>query len=105
MNKYKFMSVEEVAEKLMSNERGVPVDFTFDDEYMTQEPTGWYGVKIIDLFDETNGCLAFGIYGGGMNRVEEIIPSDESVTVKLQRFLNDEVGYEVKKICVDVSEN
>lgn len=101
---YTFKTIEEVVEELFSLIWGHSVDFTFDvPENETDEcwePTGWYGVKIMDLFNEPHGVLCFGVYGGGYSvRVEEITEPKEVIEI-FQRFCNEEVGREVTVLCV-----
>lgn len=101
---YTFKTIEEVIEELLSLPWGHSVDFTFDvpedevDEYW--EPSGWYGVKIMDLFNEPNGVLCFGTYGGNYGiRVEDISEEKEIIDI-FQRFCNEEVDREVTVLCV-----
>lgn len=101
---YVFKTIEEVVDELLSLEYGHSVDFTFDvpedetDEYF--EPTGWHGVKIVNLFDEPHGVLCFGTYGGYYGiRAEAIIDTKEIVDI-FQRICNEEVDREVTVLCV-----
>ena len=50
--KYKIVTVSELASMLESKEHGESIDFTFDDVLDEYEPSGWFGVKIVDLFNE-----------------------------------------------------
>lgn len=99
---YRFMTVKEIADMLLKLPFGNSIDFTFDSpDDVTEdfEPSGWYGVKLNNLFDEPFGVLCFGYYGGGSGRIEEIYEKKEIVDI-LQRFVNEEVGMEVKDLCV-----
>ena len=101
---YMFKNIEEVVEELLSIPFGHSVDFTFDipedESDECWEPSGWHGVKIMNLFDEPNGVLCFGIYGGGyVARVEEITEDKEIIEI-FKRFCNEVTGREVTVLCV-----
>ena len=70
--KYVFLTAEELAHKLTYGKKR-SYDFTFDDAESIAsgfEPTGWYGIKLMHLFDGClPNCLAIGYYGGGDFRV------------------------------------
>ena len=76
MNKerYKIVSVEELASMLVDRGFNESVDFTFDNVLEDYEPTGWFGVKLVDLFNEPNGCIAIGNYGGGATIARSLNP-------------------------------
>lgn len=105
---YRFMSPAEVVRELESLPFGDSVDFTFDtpdDENDVFEPSGWYGVKKVNLFDEMWGVLCFGMYGGGYNtRVEEITEPKEIEEI-FRRFLEDEADRHVEILCVSNKHN
>lgn len=69
-----------------------------------EEPSGWFGVKIVDLFDESNGCLAIGYYGGGATIARCINPEDnlEELLREMLRELS-ETDEQVEVICVDLT--
>ena len=79
--KYAFWTAKELAEKLLYGTKK-EYDFTFDDaESVLQygEPTGWHGVKLINLFDNhLPNCLAVGYWGGGDTRVFNLEWDDEA---------------------------
>ena len=66
--KYAFLAAEELSHKLTCGEKKF-YDFTFDDAGSIadgREPSGWYGIKLMRLFDGClPDCLAIGYYGGG----------------------------------------
>ena len=66
--KYVFLSAEELAKKLVYGKKR-SYDFTFDDAESISsgyEPTGWFGIKLMHLFDSyLPNCLAIGYWGGG----------------------------------------
>lgn len=66
--KYVFLTAEELAHKLIYGKKK-SFDFTFDDAESIAsgyEPTGWFGIKLMQLFDgELPNCLAIGYWGGG----------------------------------------
>ena len=61
--KYRIITVTELANRLEMKNLGESIDFTFDTT-LDSEPSGWYGVKIVDLFNEPEGCIVMGYYGG-----------------------------------------
>ena len=99
---YMFKTIEDVVNELKNLPFGQSIDFTFDDpddedEYFA--PSDWYGVKIMNLFDEPYGVLCFGYYGGSGIRIEEIEDSTE-ILEKLKTFCYDEMDREVNVLCV-----
>ena len=46
--KYRIITVTELANRLEMKNLGESIDFTFDTT-LDSEPSGWYGVKIVDL--------------------------------------------------------
>lgn len=66
--KYVFLTAEELAHKLIFGEKK-SYNFTFDDAESIAsgyEPTGWFGIKLMQLFDGLfSNCLAIGYWGGG----------------------------------------
>lgn len=66
--KYMFLTAEELAHKLTYGKKK-SYDFTFDDSESIAsgyEPTGWFGIKLMQLFDGyLPNCLAIGYWGGG----------------------------------------
>lgn len=63
-----FLTAEELAHKLTYGKKK-SYDFTFDDAESIAsgyEPTGWFGIKLMQLFDVyLPNCLAIGYWGGG----------------------------------------
>ena len=117
----KFLTVSELAEMLLVAPIDTQFDFTFDTPESVEqygEPTGWYGVKLTRIFDEHNGVLCFGYYGGGCTRcvdIEWIEGSDiEPSKVDIIRSQLLEWIYEIGEgdmtdegvsLCVEVDEN
>ena len=104
---YTFKTIEEVVEELLSLPFGYSVDFTFDvpeDEDENFEPTGWHGIKLADLFDEPEGVLCFGMYGGINTRVENIYDTKDIKDI-FQKICNEEMGCEVDVLCVSKKHN
>lgn len=102
---YKIITVKELADMLESREFDESVDFTFDDE-IVDEPTGWFGVKKVSLFDEPYGCIAVGYYGGSDMTIRSInpdIPLEQTLREMLQEVAD--FNSEVKTVCVDMKCN
>ena len=101
--KYRFMTVREVAEKLFSMKEGENIDFTFDNEEYTQEPTGWYGFKRVTIFDEPYGNICIGDYGASATRIHSIYDNTvDEIAEIIQQWLDDESGYNIEKVCVEM---
>lgn len=115
---YKMMTAKEVIDLLWDTKS---VDFTFDniDEDPDCDPTGWYGVKLINIFDEQYGVIAMGYYGGGFTYVYEIEQLDPEVEKEeelkqvcvwaLEKYLSmmrENEGYDSDygKVCVEIKE-
>ena len=106
--KYRIITVTELANMLESKERGESIDFTFDDVLDEYEPSGWFGVKIVDLFNEPEGCIVMGYYGGGATISRCINPEEETVEELLKEMLWElsETDAPVEHVCVDlISDN
>ena len=105
--KYKIITVTELANKLGTKNIGESIDFTFDTT-LDSEPSGWYGVKIVDLFNEPEGCIVMGYYGGGATILRCINPGEEIVEELLKEMLLElsETDTPVEYVCVDlISDN
>ena len=106
--KYRIITVTELANMLESKEHGESIDFTFDDVLDEYEPSGWFGVKIVDLFNEPEGCIVMGYYGGGATISRCINPEEETVEELLKEMLWElsETDAPVEHVCVDlISDN
>lgn len=102
-SKYKFLTVREVAKRLQRMKEGEILDFTFDNEEMIQEPTGWFGFKKITIFDEPYGNICMGDYGASATRIDSIQENTvEEIAEVIQFWLDHESGYCVEKLCVEV---
>ena len=105
--KYKIITVTELANRLEMKNLGESIDFTFDTT-LDSEPSGWYGVKIVDLFNEPEGCIVMGYYGGGATISRCIDPGEETVEELLKEMLWElsETDAPVEHVCVDlISDN
>ena len=103
--KYKIVTVSELASMLESKEFGDAIDFTFDDVLEEYEPSGWYGVKIVELFNEPKGCIVMGYYGGGATIARCINPGEETVEELLKEMLWElsETNDPVERVCIDLT--
>lgn len=101
---YKIITVSELADMVESKNINESVDFTFDTTLENGEPSGWFGVKIVSLFNEPKGCLAIGYYGGGATIVR-CINSENNIKELLEEMLWElsETDDSVEHICVDIS--
>ena len=104
--KYKIVTVSELADMLNKNKFGESIDFTFDTT-LDSEPSGWYGVKIVDLFNEPRGCIVMGYYGGGATISRCINPGEKTVEELLKEMLWElsETNDPVERVCIDLTEN
>lgn len=116
---YKMMTAAEAIEKLFSLKTKIKtLDFTFDniDEDPDCEPSGWYGMRLMKIFDEDDGVFAMGYYGGGSTETYDIYgmvnASDDEECVKeycaarLQSFIDTwcDTFEPCEKICVEIEE-
>ena len=101
--KYRIITVTELANRLEMKNLGESIDFTFDTT-LDSEPSRWYGVKIIDLFNEPEGCIVMGYYGGGATISRCINPGEEIVEELLKEMLSElsETDTHVEHVCVDM---
>lgn len=105
--KYRIVTVSELADMLREKEYNNSVDFTFDNTLET-EPTGWYGVKIVDLFNEPNGCVTMGYYGGGATIARCIDVDEDNIEDLLREMLwelEPTSDDPVEVVCVDMLMN
>ncbi len=121
--KYKMMTAKEAIDYLVET-KDKAFDFTFDDcedfeEY--NDPSGWYGVKIMDIFNEhPYGYFVMGYWGGGstegydiygcVDNADNIEDVKEFMADKLQGFMNQwcdwvRLGETCEKICVEIKED
>ncbi len=120
--KYKMLTAKEAIDYLVET-KDKSFDFTFDILNLDPdvEPSGWYGVKIINIFDENPyGFFVMGYYGGGStdgydiygnvgdaDNIEEV---KAFMTRKLQVYMNiwcewTQLGGVCEKICVEIEED
>lgn len=114
---YKMMTAAEAIEELFTMDEPKGLAFTFDDidEDPECDPSGWYGMRILKIFDEYEGVFAMGYYGGGSTEVYDIygmIDNSEDIeyvkkycTNRLQGFMNTWCdSFEAcQKICVEIN--
>lgn len=119
---YKMLTAKEAIDYLVET-KDKSFDFTFDrlDLDPDVEPGGWFGVKIINIFDENPyGFFAMGYYGGGStegydiygnvgdaDNIEEV---KEFMVHKLQAYMNiwcewTQLGEVCERICVEIKED
>ena len=118
--KYEMMTATEAIDRLFTlNEETNGLNFTFDniDENPECEPSGWYGIKLMKIFDEDDYVFALGYWGGGSTEVHDIYgmvensDNEECVkeycTARLQSFMNTwcDSFEPCEKICVEIKED
>jgi hypothetical protein len=118
--KYKMMTAAEAIDRLFTLKiKNKTLDFTFDDidKYPECKPEGWYGMKLIKIFDEEDCVFAMGYYGGGSTEAYDIYGmvdnSDdikcvkEYCTKRLQDFMNTwcDSFEPCEKVCVEIKED
>lgn len=117
--KYEMMTATEAIEELFKLDKPSELSFTFDDIDVDTEcdPSGWYGMKILRIFDEDAGVFVMGYYGGGSTEAYDIYGmvdnSDNIKCVKeycvarLQNFMNTwcDTFEPCEKICVEIKED
>lgn len=102
---YKIVTISELADMLKEKKFNESIDFSFDNTLEEDgEPGGWFGVKIVDLFDEPNGCIAIGYYGGGAT-IARCINTEDNLEELLREMLRElsEEDEQVEVVCVDVT--
>lgn len=104
---YKIVTISELTKMLEGKKFNESIDFSFDTTLEEgREPSGWFGIKIVNLFDEPKGCIAIGYYGGGATIVRDI---DSKITMEeqLQGMLwgLSETCDPVEYVCVDLEKN
>ena len=103
---YRVVTISELANMLEEKKYDKSIDFSFD-ATLEDEPSGWFGIKIVNLFDEPKGCVAIGYYGGGATITRCINPEDNMEEVlKEMLWKLSETDEPVEVVCVDLaSEN
>lgn len=119
---YKIMTAKEAIDYLVDT-KDKAFDFTFDriDLYPDVEVGGWYGVKIMDIFNESpHGYFVMGYWGGGSTEGYDIYGCVDNadnlddvkafMVDKLQAFMNRwcdwvRFGEICEKICVEIKED
>lgn len=102
---YKIVTVSELADMLKKKKFTESIDFSFDNTLEEgREPSGWFGVKTVKLFDEPKGCIAIGYYGGGATIARCINPEDnmEELLKEMLCELSETNGL-VEVVCVDLA--
>ncbi len=102
---YTFVTVKQMADWLRACNNGDELGFTNDEKEdieVNGEPTGWYGVTIVDLFDYPT--VVFGYYGGGAICCGSINESFEDMIIT---FFNREFDIKLTEdslVCVDAND-
>ena len=113
---YKMMTAKEAIDYLVET-KDKSIDFTFDnlDLDPDADASGWYGAKIVNIFDEVpEGFFVMGYWGGGstvgydiygnVDNSDNINYVKDFMAEKLQNFMN--TWYDsfepCEKICVEI---
>lgn len=113
---YKMMTAAEAIEELFKLDRRRTLDFTFDDldKDNSREPSGWFGMRLMKIFDEEDYVFTMGYYGGGSTETYDIYGmvdnsyNEECVkeycAARLQNFMNTwcDSFEPCEKICVEI---
>jgi len=99
--KYRWVTLEDITRWLLD---GTVTEISFTDDRIEDvdenfEPTGWYGMKIIEVFDREQ--IVFGKWGGGIEKIEEI---NYGITEVIKEFFEWEFGRKISldtKICCE----
>ena len=116
---YKMMTAAEAIDELFKMERQRDLSFTFDniDEDPNCDVSGWYGVKLMKIFDEEDYVFVMGYYGGGSTEAYDIygmVDNSDNIecvkeycTKRLQNFMNTwcDTFKHCEKICVEIEED
>lgn len=101
MKNYRFVKLDDIARWLLD---GDVTEISFTDDRIKDvdenfEPTGWYGMKIIEVFDREQ--IVFGKWGGGIEKIEE---TNYGITEAIKEFFEWEFGWKLSlntKICCE----
>lgn len=80
---YTFMTPKELID-FMFEKKIRELDFTLDEDMEAinegEEPSAWYGIKLLDLFNGAGfaDAMLLGYYGGGTDRVDLLNGWDEN---------------------------
>lgn len=101
---YKIVTISELTKILAEKKFNESIDFSFDSTLEDGEPHGWFGVKVVKLFDEPKGCVAIGYYGGGATIARNINQEDDLEEL-LKEMLQEisETNGQVECVCVDLT--
>ena len=111
-----FINVSDLAKAIANAPQDVLFDITFDDKEsiaVRGEPTGWYGIKIIKIFDEDGGVLCFGYYGGSTKCIAiedisediyDVFSNTDAIEEQLLEWFQDEIDFD-DVICVEITAN
>lgn len=113
---FKMMTAAEAINELFKQGKQSELNFTFDDINKDPEcdPSGWYGMKLTQIFDEEDRVFAMGYYGGGSTEAYDIYGmvddsyNEECVkeycAARLQNFMNTwcDSFEPCEKICVEI---
>lgn len=101
MKNYRFVMFEDIVRWFLD---GAVTEISFTDDRIEDvdekfEPTGWYGMKIIEVFDREH--IVFGKWGGGIEKIEE---RNYGIAETIKEFFEWEFGRKLSldtKICCE----
>ena len=110
---FKWITVRELCELIDRSNAGTEIGFTFDsyEDYKSNlhfEPTGWYGIANIEVFDSSN--IVIGYYGGGIDYLvcpDTFMNVIDSIIFEFCAFAHDaeNVNWDANTmVCVDAAD-
>ena len=94
---YKIITIEELFSTICDMEYIDEIAFTPDNN-LEQEPSGWYGIRKINLFD--NDYYVVGYYGGNFLLTFDV--GDFNFEEFNQSILSSVYDFDGKHICIDL---
>lgn len=94
---YKIITIEELFSIICDMEYIDEIAFTADNN-LEQEPSGWYGIQKINLFD--NDYYVVGYYGGNFLLTFDVGEFD--LEEFKQYILSSVYGFDGKHVCIEL---
>ena len=99
--KYKIITIEELFHIMCDMEYIDEITFTADNNLM-QEPSGWYGIKKMNIFDSDRYII--GYYGGSQSAILDAVDFGmDDLIYALKEVLSFE-SFDQEHICLDLGE-
>lgn len=107
---FEFKTPKDVIEELLVLPIGTSIDFTFDSpeeaKFSDFEPSGWYGVKIVEIdgFGEKEKCVVSGMWGMGILYCSTDVDRYSDCLYSFEKFCRNE-GLHGRELCVSKKYN